>query len=90
MFQQMTLITLLGLFMTTTAFAQMPAALAEQVAKLTATDAAAVDQFGVSVALSGTTALVGARLDDDGGIDSGSAYIFERDQGGGRELGAGR
>jgi hypothetical protein len=72
MFQRMTLITLLGLLMTTTAFAEMPAALAEQVAKLTADDAAAYDEFGYSVALSGTTALVGAYRDNS----VGSAYIF--------------
>ncbi len=47
----------------------------EQV-KLVASDAAASDQFGISVALDGNTALVGARLDDDVGISSGSAYVF--------------
>jgi len=40
-------------------------------------DAATFDQFDQSVALSGNTALVGARGDDDGGDDSGSAYLFE-------------
>jgi putative cell wall-binding protein len=44
--------------------------------KLVAGDAAAVDEFGVSVALSGGTALVGAPGDDDKGEDSGSAYFF--------------
>ena len=29
------------------------------------------------VAISGTTAIVGARLDDDFGEDSGSAYLFD-------------
>ncbi len=53
-----------------------------QVAKLTASDGVGGDQFGYSIALSGDTALVGAYLDDDGGSASGSAYIFERDQGG--------
>ncbi len=51
-------------------------------AKLTASDGAASDHFGEKVALSGDTALVGAFLDDDNGSASGSAYIFERDQGG--------
>ena len=51
------------------------------VTKLTASDAAAEELFG-SVALSGTTALIGARGDDDGGDRSGAAYIFERDVGG--------
>ncbi|MDJ0610038.1 MAG: FG-GAP repeat protein [Kiloniellales bacterium] len=46
-------------------------------AKLTAGDGAADDWFGRSVAISGDTALVGAVLDDDAGISSGSAYVFE-------------
>lgn len=51
-------------------------------AKLTASDAAANDIFGKRVSLSagasypGGLALVGAVNDDDGGQDSGSAYIF--------------
>jgi nucleoside-specific outer membrane channel protein Tsx len=49
-----------------------------QVAKLTASDAAAGDQFGLSVAISGHLALVGANLDDDGVVESGSAYVFDR------------
>jgi hypothetical protein len=48
-----------------------------QVAKLTATDAAESDQFGVSVSISGDLALVGAHVDDDNGDGSGSAYVFE-------------
>ena len=47
-----------------------------QQAKLTATDAAANDLFGRSVSISGDYAIVGASLDDDNGINSGSAYIF--------------
>ena len=39
-----------------------------QQAKLTASDAAAGDNFGVSVALSGDSALVGAFGDDDGSM----------------------
>ncbi len=53
-----------------------------QVKKLTASDAFLGDEFGVSVALSGDTALVGAHLDNDINGDSGSVYIFERNQGG--------
>ncbi len=53
-----------------------------QVLKLTASDAAAGDQFGYSVAISGDTAIVGALLNDDAGGDSGSVYIFDRNQGG--------
>jgi hypothetical protein len=48
-----------------------------QLAKLTASDAAAGDLFGGSVAISGTTAIVGANGDDDNGTDSGSAYLFD-------------
>ena len=47
-----------------------------QSAKLTPDDGAAGDFFGVSVALDGDRALVGASLDDDGGDGSGSAYAF--------------
>jgi len=46
--------------------------------KLTASDAAAGDQFGVSVAINGDTMVVGAHLDDVNGTDSGSAYVFTR------------
>jgi hypothetical protein len=46
--------------------------------KLFASDGAAGDQFGVSVSLSGDTALIGAYLDDDNGAGSGSAYVFTR------------
>ena len=53
-----------------------------QVSKSTASDAGAADHFGVSVAISGDTKVVGAPTDDDAGDASGSAYVFERDQGG--------
>ncbi len=53
-----------------------------QVAKLTADDAAAGDRFGDSVAVSGDIAVIGAFHTDDAGAGSGSAYVFERDQGG--------
>jgi len=50
-----------------------------QQGKLTASDGAAYDFFGCSVALSGDTALVGAYLDDVGAnSDQGSAYVFTR------------
>ena len=48
-----------------------------QLAKLTADDAAERDFFGGSVAISGNTAIVGASGDDDGGSNSGSAYLFD-------------
>ncbi len=51
-----------------------------QQAKLVASDAAAHDIFGFSVALSGTTALIGAYHDDTiHGAAAGSAYVFTRD-----------
>ncbi len=49
----------------------------KQLAKLTASDAAASALFGRSVAISGNTAIVGARGDHVGGIASGSAYVFD-------------
>ncbi len=48
-------------------------------AKLTASDAAEDDRFGISVAVSGGTAVVGARFGDaPGATNSGSAYVFTR------------
>lgn len=49
-----------------------------QQAKLTASDRQPGDLFGVSVAVSGETVVVGAYLDDDSGSGSGSAYVFVR------------
>ncbi|MFT5286776.1 MAG: hypothetical protein ACI8TQ_002948 [Planctomycetota bacterium] len=48
-----------------------------QIAKLLPSDGAVSDLFGWSVSISGTTAIVGARVDDDNGVDSGSAYLFD-------------
>ncbi len=53
-----------------------------QVKKLTASDAAYNDWFGGSVGLDGDTVVVAALYDDDRGSSSGSAYLFERHQGG--------
>jgi hypothetical protein len=54
-----------------------------QVKKLTASDGVADDQFGISVAISGDIALVGAWHDDVAIFsDNGSAYLFERNTGG--------
>jgi hypothetical protein len=49
-------------------------------AKLTASDGAEGDRFGISVAINGDTAVVGAYLDDVGAnsTDQGSAYVFTR------------
>ncbi|MCI0710192.1 MAG: FG-GAP repeat protein [Chloroflexi bacterium] len=52
-----------------------------QQAKLIASDAGGGDTFGVSVAITGDTALIGANQDDDGGSSSGSAYLFSRSGG---------
>jgi hypothetical protein len=50
-----------------------------QQSKLTASDAAASDQLGADVGISGDTAVVGANLDDHaGGVDAGAAYVFVR------------
>ncbi len=50
-----------------------------QQTQLTAAGGAASDQFGASVALSGDTAIIGARLDDVGSfVDQGAAYVFVR------------
>lgn len=46
---------------------------------LRAPDAAAADEFGAAVALDGDTLVVGSRLDDDLGSQSGSAYVFVYD-----------
>jgi len=53
-----------------------------QAAKLHASDPAATDQFGGSVALDGDTAMIGAHVDDDNALtDSGSIYVFTRTAG---------
>ncbi|MGQ0619121.1 MAG: Calx-beta domain-containing protein, partial [Panacagrimonas sp.] len=45
--------------------------------KLVAADGAAFDEFGISVALSGDAAVVGAHLDDLGAnVNQGSAYVY--------------
>ena len=48
-----------------------------QIAKLVPSDGEAQDFFGDSVAISGTTAIVGAWHDDDNGVASGSAYLYD-------------
>jgi uncharacterized repeat protein (TIGR01451 family) len=54
----------------------------EQVKKIQASDSSPILYFGRDVAVSGDTIVAGAWADDDFGISSGSAYIFDRDQGG--------
>jgi hypothetical protein len=58
-----------------------------QVQKLTASDGAASDRFGWSVSIDRDTVVVGTPQDDDDGSKSGSAYIFERNQGGADQWG---
>ena len=48
-------------------------------AKLLPSDGAAVDNFGISVAVDGNVVLVGSYRDDDNGNQSGSAYVFRFD-----------
>ncbi len=47
--------------------------------KIRASDAAQEDQFGYSLAMHGSWAVIGARFDDDGANNAGSAYVFEYD-----------
>ncbi len=51
----------------------------QQIAKLLPNDGAQGDKFGTCVAISGTTAIVGAMQDGDKGLASGSAYLFDAD-----------
>ena len=46
-----------------------------RIAKLKASDGAIDDEFGISVAVDGDAAVVGAHWDDDNGSKSGSAYV---------------
>ena len=50
----------------------------QQLAKLTASDASANDLFGLSVAISGNTVLIGAPYEGEyGRVGSGAAYLFD-------------
>ncbi len=53
-----------------------------EVAKLVASDAGLEDLFGFSVAIDGSTVVVGAVNADGVGTDSGKAYVFEQNAGG--------
>jgi FG-GAP repeat len=50
---------------------------ATQLAKLIPSDGSAGQAFGQSIAISNGTVVVGASQDDDNGIGSGSAYVFD-------------
>lgn len=49
-------------------------------AKLKTNDSSYNDNFGISVSLSGNTALIGATGVEDNGYNAGAAYIFTRDE----------
>ncbi len=49
-----------------------------QEAKLTASDGAAYDYFGVNTSIDGDTVVISASYDDDNSFDSGSVYVFTR------------
>lgn len=50
-----------------------------QVAKLTASDAARSDEFGIVVDIAGDTVVIGSPRDDNSNVtDAGSVYVFER------------
>ena len=51
----------------------------QELFRLGASDAANNDRLGESVVISGSTVIAGADQDDDGGVNSGSAYVFEID-----------
>jgi hypothetical protein len=51
-----------------------------QLAKITASDGASSDRFGISVAVGSGRIVVGAWADDDNGSASGSAYIYNTPQ----------
>jgi hypothetical protein len=53
-----------------------------QTTKLTITGGAADDGFGHDVAIDGNIIVVGAPYKDDRGLNSGSAYVFARNEGG--------
>ncbi|MBO6512370.1 MAG: FG-GAP repeat protein [Phycisphaerales bacterium] len=53
----------------------------QELFKLTASDAAPSDNFGASVAVSGTTAIVGAQQSDHSAFNSGAAYEFDVETG---------
>ena len=55
----------------------------QQTAEYFASDAEDGDHFGYAIAMSGDTAIVGARAEDENGANAGAAYILERDGTGG-------
>ena len=70
------MLVLAALLAQATATCQVCAAGWHEWLKVTASDAAAEDDFGASVAISGAVAVIGAPGNDDAGSNSGSAYLF--------------
>tara|TARA_R110002111_G_scaffold108858_1_gene167614 strand:- start:602 stop:1858 length:1257 start_codon:yes stop_codon:yes gene_type:complete len=70
-------LVVLGIVLSVLTYAPVHASTLNESLKLTAPDAQAGDLFGISVGISGTTAIVGAEWDDDAGRDAGSAYIID-------------
>ena len=60
----------------------LPAVIPEELCKRFASDAEDSDLYGVSVALSGDYAVVGAFFEDGEGLNRGAAYVCARNQGG--------
>ena len=58
-----------------------------KIAEVTAPDADQGDAFGFSVAIDGSTLVVGSTMDDDEAFNSGAVYIFERNLGGANNYG---
>ena len=53
-----------------------------EVSEITASDAQTGDVFGGHLAMRGSDMVIGAPMDDDGGAESGAAYIFWHDDNG--------
>ncbi|PJF38983.1 MAG: hypothetical protein CUN54_09690, partial [Phototrophicales bacterium] len=49
-----------------------------QTTKLLAPDGESSDRFGRALAIDNDTLVIGARYDDDRGLDAGSAYVYQR------------
>ncbi|MCH8315826.1 MAG: FG-GAP repeat protein [Planctomycetes bacterium] len=69
-------VLVLGGVLTAPASAQC---LANETQKLTASDADQFDLFGTAVAIHGDLILIGAILDDDGGLNTGAVYVLRFD-----------
>lgn len=50
----------------------------DEIEEFIASDEDVSDRFGYSVSISGNHAVVGATFNDDDGVNSGSAYVFQR------------